>query len=149
MTPLATRAMRPFARCLRPFSGFGPRSPRHRWDTLLRKEKSPCCRYPRGPVPSCCAPCGSTLSARKPGAAVAGVAQSMSTASIVRDTTAALLEPKRLVPILVVCVPLIWLETLYSRDVMAGPHAVAMCVAFVFVAPMAWRALSPDGQPAL
>jgi two-component system sensor histidine kinase AlgZ len=65
--------------------------------------------------------------------------------SIVRSTTRALLEPRRLLPILVVCVPLIALQWRYSLDPRAGPLGVANCVAFVLVAPLSWRVLFPEG----
>jgi hypothetical protein len=65
--------------------------------------------------------------------------------SIVRSTMRALLEPRRLLPILVVCAPLILIQWRYSRDPLAGPLGVAMCIAFVLIAPLSWRVLFPEG----
>ena len=47
----------------------------------------------------------------------------------------ALLEPRRLLPILTVSLPMILLQWRYSRDGLGGPLGAAMCVAFVLVAP--------------
>jgi len=69
----------------------------------------------------------------------------MTEASIVRRTLLALLEPKRLVPILVVCVPLCWVQQRYSREPLALWVGVAMCAAFVLVAPVSYRVLFPEG----
>ncbi|MEW5743578.1 MAG: histidine kinase [Myxococcota bacterium] len=65
--------------------------------------------------------------------------------SIVRATWLALLHPRRLLPILVVCVPLVVAQARWSRDRLAVPLAVLMCLAFVTVAPVAYRVLFPDG----
>jgi two-component system sensor histidine kinase AlgZ len=65
--------------------------------------------------------------------------------SIVRSTIRALLEPRRLLPILVVCAPLILIQSRYSNDPLAGPLGVAMCTAFVLIAPLSWRVLFPEG----
>ncbi|MHB8874045.1 MAG: sensor histidine kinase [Myxococcaceae bacterium] len=68
-----------------------------------------------------------------------------SDASIVRSTTRALLEPRRLVPILVVCAPLVGAQASFSRDPLAIPLGVAMCGMFVLIAPVSYRVLFPDG----
>ena len=66
--------------------------------------------------------------------------------SIVRSTLLALTLPRRLVPILLVCVPLVLLQWRTSgREPFAAPLAVAMCVSFVLAAPVSWRVLFPEG----
>jgi two-component system sensor histidine kinase AlgZ len=65
--------------------------------------------------------------------------------SIVRSTMRALLEPRRLLPILVVSAPMILIQWRYSRDALGGPLGVAMCIAFVLVAPLSWRVIFPEG----
>jgi len=66
--------------------------------------------------------------------------------SIVRGTLRALLEPRRLVPILIVSIPLVLLQWRTSpREPLAAPLGVAMCVSFVLAAPLSWRVLLPDG----
>ena len=57
----------------------------------------------------------------------------------------ALLEPRRLLPILTVCAPMILLQWRYSRDGLGGPLGAAMCLTFVLVAPLSWRVLFPEG----
>lgn len=65
--------------------------------------------------------------------------------SIVRSTLRALLAARRLIPILAVCVPLIWLQWRTSREPLAAPIGIAMCVGFVLVGPVSFRVLFPDG----
>ena len=65
--------------------------------------------------------------------------------SIVRSTFRALLEPRRLVPIFIVCASLVLIQWRFSRDVLAPVIGVAMCSGFVLVAPLSWRVLFPDG----
>ncbi len=62
---------------------------------------------------------------------------------LVQGTFAALLAPRRLVPILVVVCPLLALEVIYThtwRGVFLGG---SMCAAFVLLAPLLWRAWFP------
>jgi signal transduction histidine kinase len=66
--------------------------------------------------------------------------------ALVQDTVRALLEMRRLVPILVVGVPLVVAQAHYSHDRLAIPLAVLTCLAFVLVAPLSWRALFPEDQ---
>jgi two-component system, LytTR family, sensor histidine kinase AlgZ len=68
-------------------------------------------------------------------------------ASLVRPTLRALLEPKRLAPILLVCSPMVAAQGRYSRDPLAVPLGVLMCALFVFLAPLAWRVLFPEVLP--
>ncbi len=66
------------------------------------------------------------------------------------DTLAALGAPKRLVPILVVCAPLVVAQHSFSRDPLALPVGVLMCAVFILVAPYLWRRwrpLSGDASP--
>ena len=65
--------------------------------------------------------------------------------SVVRSTMRALIEPRRLLPILIVCAPMMLIQWRYSRDVYGGPIGAAMCIAFVLVAPLSWRVLFPEG----
>src|SRR4051812_32579867 len=65
--------------------------------------------------------------------------------SIVRSTLRALTVPRRLLPILLVCMPLIMLQWRMSRDPWAAPLGAAMCVSFVLFAPPSWRVLFPEG----
>jgi two-component system sensor histidine kinase AlgZ len=65
--------------------------------------------------------------------------------SIVRSTLRALLEPRRLLPVLVVCAPVVMLQGRTSRDPLAAPLGALLCVAFLLFAPVSWRILFPDG----
>jgi hypothetical protein len=58
-------------------------------------------------------------------------------------TVAALAAPRRLFPIAVVVVPLMFLQRSYSRDAMAIPIGALMCAAFLLVAPTLWRYFFP------
>lgn len=62
-----------------------------------------------------------------------------------RSTTLSLLEPRRFIPIVAVCAPLVVAQGSYSEDPLAVPLGVAMCLAFVLVAPVSYRVLFPDG----
>ncbi len=57
----------------------------------------------------------------------------------------ALLAPRRLLPIVLVSAPMIVIQWRYSRDGLGAPVGIAMCVAFVLVAPLSWRVLFPEG----
>jgi hypothetical protein len=65
--------------------------------------------------------------------------------SIVRATWLALLAPRRLIPILVVCIPLVFTQAAFSREPLATPLGIVMCLAFVALAPVSYRVLFPDG----
>lgn len=65
--------------------------------------------------------------------------------SIVRATWRALLHPKRLVPIVVVCAPLVYAQAAWSVDRLALPIGILMCLAFVGIAPVSYRVLFPEG----
>jgi hypothetical protein len=73
--------------------------------------------------------------------------QPPSEGSIVRATLRALVEPRRLLPILLVAVPLVAAQVSFSRD--PGPLGVTlgvlMCLLFVAVAPVSYRVLFPEG----
>ena len=64
--------------------------------------------------------------------------------SIIRSTLRALLQPRRLIPILLVSASLVAAQASYSHDPLAIPLGIAMCLAFVLVAPVSWRVLFPD-----
>jgi two-component system, LytTR family, sensor histidine kinase AlgZ len=59
------------------------------------------------------------------------------------DTLRGLIAPKRLVPILLVAFPVIMLQKRLSDTPDSVPLAIAMCLAFVLLAPAAFRALLP------
>lgn len=63
------------------------------------------------------------------------------------DTLRALAAPARLVPLLSVVVLLLIEQGRWSRDRGAVPLGALLCVAFVAVAPAAWRWLAPTGSP--
>ncbi len=65
--------------------------------------------------------------------------------SILRRTWRALLEPKRLAPVLLVSAALVTAQASFGGDPLAVPLGVAMCLAFVLVAPVSWRVLFPFG----
>ena len=70
---------------------------------------------------------------------------SASLARVFTTTIAALVAPRRLVPITVVVVPLLFLQANYSLDPLALPIAVLMCGAFLLAAPTLWRYFFPLG----
>jgi len=70
---------------------------------------------------------------------------SVPSTSIVRATWLALLAPKRLVPILAVCIPLVLTQAAFSREPLATPLGILMCIAFVTLAPVSYRVLFPEG----
>jgi len=69
------------------------------------------------------------------------------------ETLRALISPRRLVPILVVAVPMVVAQATFSQEPWAASAlAIGMCIAFVLVAPLSWRWLfpltpSPDRAP--
>jgi hypothetical protein len=67
--------------------------------------------------------------------------------SLLRSTLVALLSPRRLLPILVVAVPLVVAQHVYSAHPLAAPLGIVMCVAFFLLAPVSWRALFHDDEP--
>jgi hypothetical protein len=67
------------------------------------------------------------------------------TRTVFTTTWRELLEPRRLLPVLFVCVPLVVAQGSFSHDPLAVPLGIAMCLAFVLVAPASYRALFLDG----
>lgn len=65
--------------------------------------------------------------------------------SIVRATLRALMEPKRMAPLLLVSASLVFAQARFSRDPLALPLGVMMCLIFVAVAPVSYRVLFPEG----
>lgn len=65
--------------------------------------------------------------------------------SIVRATLRALLVPRRLVPVVLLSTTLVLAQRAYSRDPRAAFVGVALCVAFLLVAPVTFRVLFPEG----
>jgi two-component system sensor histidine kinase AlgZ len=64
--------------------------------------------------------------------------------SIIRSTLRALLHPRRLIPVVLVSASLVAAQWSFSRDPLAVPLGVLMCLTFVIVAPVSWRVLFPD-----
>jgi hypothetical protein len=65
--------------------------------------------------------------------------------SIVRATWKALLHPRRLLPSLAVCVPLVVAQARWSIDTRGVWIGALMCLSFIVVAPVSYRVLFPDG----
>jgi hypothetical protein len=64
-------------------------------------------------------------------------------AGVLRSTALGIVAPRRLVPIVVILVPLLFIQWHFSRDDYALPLGAAMCLAFLAIAPAAWRFLFP------
>ncbi|MBK8263704.1 MAG: histidine kinase [Nannocystis sp.] len=67
--------------------------------------------------------------------------------NLLRDTLTALGAPRRLIPILLVSLPLCAAQSSLSRDPLALPLGVLMCLAFATLAPYLWRRFTPRGPP--
>jgi hypothetical protein len=65
--------------------------------------------------------------------------------SIIRATLRALVDPRRLVPILIVCGPMVLMQWRLTPTLGAALLGAAMCLSFVLVAPVSWRVLFPEG----
>ncbi|MEO6951407.1 MAG: histidine kinase [Polyangia bacterium] len=65
----------------------------------------------------------------------------MTTQPGVRVTLLALLQPRRLLPIALVGATLVWAQVVYNHAPYRAPLALALCAAFVLVAPVSWRLL--------
>ena len=65
----------------------------------------------------------------------------MNDLDVARSTLRLLLSARRLVPILLVCLPMVVIQSTFSRDRLAVPLAIAMCIVFVLIAPLSWRLL--------
>lgn len=69
--------------------------------------------------------------------------------NVLQSTMAAIFAPRRAIPIVVVMVPLLFIQHVYSRAAGALLLGALMCAAFVLVAPTLWRHLFPmndDGK---
>ncbi|MBJ6761132.1 histidine kinase [Myxococcaceae bacterium JPH2] len=66
-------------------------------------------------------------------------------ASIVRATWRALVTPRRLLPIVLVSLPLMFAQVHYSAERQAVWLALLLCLLFVAVAPVSYRVLFPEG----
>jgi two-component system, LytTR family, sensor histidine kinase AlgZ len=64
--------------------------------------------------------------------------------SIIRSTLRALLQPRRLIPVVLVSASLVAAQKSFSRDPFAVPLGILMCLTFVIVAPVSWRVLFPE-----
>ncbi len=65
--------------------------------------------------------------------------------SIVRATLRALLAPRRIIPVALLSITLVLAQRAYSRDPRAAFIGIALCLAFVLVAPVSFRVLFPEG----
>jgi two-component system, LytTR family, sensor histidine kinase AlgZ len=65
--------------------------------------------------------------------------------ALVVETVRGLLAPRRLIPILVVSVPLLMAQAAWGNEPLDLPIGMALCLAFVLVAPVSWRLLFPEG----
>lgn len=65
--------------------------------------------------------------------------------SIVRATLRALLLPRRIIPVVLLSATLIFAQRAYSREPRAAYIGVALCLAFVLIAPVSFRVLFPEG----
>jgi hypothetical protein len=63
--------------------------------------------------------------------------------SIIRSTLRA--EPRRLIPIVLLSASLVVAQEA-QRGPVRDPAGIAMCVAFVIVAPVSWRVLFPTAS---
>jgi two-component system sensor histidine kinase AlgZ len=66
--------------------------------------------------------------------------------SVVRETVQGLLRPQRLIPVLLVSIPMLVAQQHLSRPRPAILLGLALCTAFVLVAPVSWRVLFPEGM---
>jgi two-component system, LytTR family, sensor histidine kinase AlgZ len=70
----------------------------------------------------------------------------MNEGSIVRATLKALFVPRRLLPILLVSLPLVAAQTRFSPyEPMAAPLGILLCALCVAVAPVSYRVIFPEG----
>jgi signal transduction histidine kinase len=65
--------------------------------------------------------------------------------ALAAETVRGLLAARRLIPILVVSVPLLVAQGAWGNEPLDLPIGVAVCLAFVLVAPVSWRLLFPEG----
>jgi two-component system, LytTR family, sensor histidine kinase AlgZ len=65
--------------------------------------------------------------------------------SLLRHTLAAVTAPRRLIPIVLVSTPLVAAQHSLSRDPLAMPLGVVLCLLFALLAPYMWRLLAPRG----
>ncbi len=70
----------------------------------------------------------------------------MNEGSLVRATLKALFLPRRLLPIVLVCAPMVAAQVRFSDgEPMAGPLGLLLCVLCITVAPVSYRVLFPEG----
>lgn len=65
--------------------------------------------------------------------------------SIVRATLKALLAPRRLVPAVLLCAPLVAAQGHFSQERLAVPLGILLCLLSLTVAPVSYRVLFPEG----
>ncbi len=69
--------------------------------------------------------------------------------TLLRHTLLALTAPRRLIPIALVAAPLVAAQHSLSRDPLAMPLGLLMCLVFALVAPYLWRRLAARDSAAL
>ena len=71
----------------------------------------------------------------------------MNEGSIVRATLRALFVPRRLLPIVLICLPLVAAQVRFSSrlEPRAAPLGILLCILCVTVAPVSYRVLFPEG----
>ncbi|WNG42451.1 sensor histidine kinase [Archangium violaceum] len=69
----------------------------------------------------------------------------MNEGSIVRATLKALFVPRRLLPIVLISVPLVAAQARFSYEPLAGPLGILLCALCVAVAPVSYRVIFPEG----
>jgi two-component system sensor histidine kinase AlgZ len=70
----------------------------------------------------------------------------MAERALFRATVRALLEPRRLGPILLVSAPMVVAQGSMSADPLAMPLGILTCLTFVLLAPLSWRVLFPEDR---
>ncbi|MFO0638599.1 MAG: histidine kinase [Polyangiaceae bacterium] len=66
--------------------------------------------------------------------------------NVLQSTMAAIFAPRRAIPIVLVIVPLLFIQHVYSREAGALLLGALMCATFVVVGPTLWRHLFPMGD---
>ncbi len=70
----------------------------------------------------------------------------MTRRGVVDSTFRGLVQPRRLLPIVVVSASLVFAQARYSRERVATPLAMITCLAFVLIAPVTFRLLFPSDE---
>lgn len=65
--------------------------------------------------------------------------------ALARETVKGLLAPRRFIPIVLVCAPMLYAQGRFSRTPSALVLGLLMCAAFILIAPVSFRLLLPEG----